>query len=66
MPVMPAQISIQLTDSERMALEKAVSSSITPIRFIKRAKAILMASDNIPSYNSSFGVQNGELFALTS
>ena len=47
---MPAQISIQLTNSERMALEKAVSSSITPIRFIKRAKAILMASDNIPSY----------------
>ena len=47
---MPAQIPIQLTDSERSQLEKAVSSQLSAVRLVTRAQALLMASDAIPSY----------------
>lgn len=47
---MPAQITIQLSDSEKSQLEKAVASQVSPLRLITRAKAILMASDKVPSY----------------
>jgi len=47
---MPAPIQITLTKSERRELEKAINSSISPVRLVKRAKAILMAADNMPSF----------------
>lgn len=47
---MPAQIKISLSEQERIELEKAVSSRMTPMRLVERAKAIRMAADNIPSY----------------
>lgn len=47
---MPAQIRIHLSDSEKSQLEKTVSSQVSPLRLITRAKAILMASDHVPSY----------------
>ena len=47
---MPAPIKIILSDDERRQLENAMSSSITPVRLIKRAKAIIMAADDEPSY----------------
>lgn len=47
---MPAQIQIVLTETERKELEKTITSSISPVRLIKRAKAILLASSNMPSY----------------
>ena len=47
---MPAQIIISLSDPERIELKKAVSSRMTPVRLVERAKGILMAADNIPSY----------------
>jgi transposase len=50
---MPAQIEITLSDLERLELEKTISSSISPVRLIKRAKAILLAADAIPSYKIS-------------
>jgi transposase len=47
---LPAPIPITLTELERKELEKVISSSISPIRLINRAKAILLASDEVPSY----------------
>ena len=47
---MPAQLEISLSDSERVALEKAVASSMSPVRLLIRAKAILMAANDVPSY----------------
>ena len=47
---MPAQIIITLSEQERIELEKAVSSQITPVRLVARAKAIRMAAKKIPSY----------------
>jgi len=47
---MPAPIPITLTELERKEIEKAISSSISPVRLIKRAKAILLAADDVPSY----------------
>jgi len=47
---MPAPIPIILSELERKEIEKAVSSSITPFRLIKRAKAILLAANHVPSY----------------
>lgn len=37
---MPAQIIILLSDQERIELEKVVSSRMTPMRLVERAKAI--------------------------
>jgi len=48
--IMPAPIAITLTELERKELEKSISSSISPVRLIKRAKAILLAADDVPSY----------------
>lgn len=50
---MPAQIKISLSDSERLELEKAISSSISSVRLVKRAKAIIMAANDVPSYKIS-------------
>ncbi len=50
---MPSQIKITLTDSERLELEKAITSSISPVRLVKRAKAIIMAANDVPSYKIS-------------
>lgn len=47
---MPAQIEILLSNSERIQLEQNVSSSMTPVRLLKRSQAILMAASDIPSY----------------
>ncbi len=47
---MPAQIIISLSEQERIELEKAVSSRMTSVRLVARAKAILMAAENVPSY----------------
>lgn len=47
---MPAQIELLLSDSERIQLEKIVSSSMTPVRLLKRSQAILLAASNMPSY----------------
>jgi transposase len=46
---MPAPIKISLNDSEKTKLEKIITSSVSPIRLIKRAKAILMAADGLPN-----------------
>ncbi|NKB60989.1 MAG: IS630 family transposase [Gammaproteobacteria bacterium] len=57
---MPAPITINLSDPERKELKKAVSSSLSPVRLVKRAQAILMAADHIPSYQiaSELGVSS--------
>ena len=47
---MPAQIVITLNEQEKIELEQAISSRMTPVRLVSRAKAILMASDRTPSY----------------
>jgi len=47
---MPAQRLIELSEKERRKLERVVSSQVSPLRLIKRAKAILMASEGTPSY----------------
>jgi transposase len=47
---MPAQIEILLTDAERIELEKAVSSNMSPARLLQRSQAILMAASEVPSY----------------
>ena len=47
---MPAQIFIALSEQERNELDKAVSSRMTPVRLVARAKAIRMAAAQIPSY----------------
>jgi transposase len=47
---MPAQIEILLSDAERIELEKAVASSMSPVRLLKRSQAILMAANDVPSY----------------
>jgi transposase len=47
---MPAQIEILLSESERIQLEKNVSSRMTPVRLLNRSQAILMAASDIPSY----------------
>jgi len=47
---MPAQIEIILTDAEKAELQKAVSSRMSPVRLVTRAKAVLLASEGIPSY----------------
>ena len=47
---MPAQIKISLSNSEKILLEKIINSSISPVRLMKRAKAILMAADGFPNY----------------
>ncbi len=60
---MPAQIHISLSEPERVELEKVVSSQMTPVRLVERAKAILMAADNIPSYKIAeyFDVDNNTI-----
>ena len=50
---MPAQIKISLSNYEEIQLEKIINSSISPVRLIKRAKAILMAADGLPNYRIS-------------
>lgn len=47
---MPAPIKINLNDDARKQLEKIISSSMSPVRLIKRAQAILIAASGIPSY----------------
>ena len=47
---MPAQIFIALSKQERLELDKAVSSRMTSVRLVARAKAIRMAANNTPSY----------------
>ena len=47
---MPAPIKISLDVNARAQLEKAINSHITPVRLIKRAKAIVMADEGMPSY----------------
>ena len=47
---MPAQIIVLLSEQERIELEKAVSSQMTPVRLVERARAIRMAADKTPSY----------------
>ena len=47
---MPAQISISLSEQERVELEKAASSRMTPVRLVARATAIRMAAAKTPSY----------------
>ena len=47
---MPAQIIITLSEQERIELEKAVLSVMTPVRLAIRSKAIRMAADKTPSY----------------
>lgn len=47
---MPAQIEIILTELEKVELQKAVSSKISPVRLVMRVQAILMASEGMPSY----------------
>lgn len=47
---MPAQVAIILSDTEKAELKKAVSSRITPVRLITRARAILLAGEGVPSY----------------
>lgn len=49
-PSVPAPIKVNLSNDARKQLEKIISSSISPVRLIKRARAILMATDDIPSY----------------
>ncbi|VAX02940.1 hypothetical protein MNBD_GAMMA20-134, partial [hydrothermal vent metagenome] len=60
---MPAQINISLSEPERVELEKVVFSQMTPVRLVERAKAILMAADNIPSYKIAehFDVDNNTI-----
>ncbi|MCF6211561.1 MAG: helix-turn-helix domain-containing protein [Gammaproteobacteria bacterium] len=60
---MPAQINISLSEPERVELEKVISSQMTPVRLVERAKAILMAADNIPSYKIAeyFDVDNNTI-----
>lgn len=47
---MPAPIKINLGNDVRKQLENIISSNISPIRLIKRARAIVMAANDIPSY----------------
>jgi len=47
---MPAPIKINLSKDEIKQLKKIISSSISPVRLIKRSKAILMAANDMPSY----------------
>jgi len=47
---MPAPIKINLSKDEIKLLKKIISSSISPVRLIKRSRAILMAADDMPSY----------------
>jgi len=47
---MPAQIIITLIEQEKIELEQAVSSRMTPVRLVSRSKAILMAAEQTPSY----------------
>ncbi len=47
---MPAQIFISLSEPERVELDQAALSRMTPVRLVARAKAIRMAAANIPSY----------------
>lgn len=47
---MPAQIFISLSEPERVELDKAALSRMTPVRLVARAKAIRMAAANTPSY----------------
>ena len=47
---MPAQILLSLSEQERIELETAASSRMTPVRLVVRAKAIRMAADKTPSY----------------
>lgn len=47
---MPAPLKIELTEREKLELTRAVSSSISPVRLVKRAHAILLASEDLPSY----------------
>lgn len=47
---MPAQIFISLSEPERVELDKAALSRMTPVRLVARANAIRMAAANTPSY----------------
>jgi len=55
---MPAQIIVELGDAEQTKLKKIVSSQLSPVRLVTRTKAILMASEHVPSYQiaSALGV----------
>jgi transposase len=57
---MPAQLEISLSDSERVELEKAVTSRMSPVRLLTRAEAMLMAANDVPSYQIAerLGVTN--------
>ncbi len=57
---MLAQITILLSDAERVELETVVSSRMAPVRPAEKAKAMLMATDNIPGYKIAerFGIGN--------
>jgi len=49
---MPAQIFISLNEQERVELENVVSSRMTSVRLVTRAKGIRMAATKTPSVMS--------------
>ncbi len=55
---MPSTIEIVLTEIEKIELKKAISSRISPVRVVTRAKAILLAGEGIPSYQIAQQLDN--------
>lgn len=57
---MSVSIVIRLSPGERIELEKAVSSRISPVRLVQRAQAILMAADDQPNCQIAAQLQVSE------